>query len=244
MKIALFGDSFGESGSNNVKHWFDIVCDQLNYQSANFSKNGTHLYYSYNKFLENHSDYDKVVVIASSPRRFPVPINIGNETFCVPSTASVENIERIKQDTLTIEEVELLKNLKAWFLVSDFNFMNTTQNLLLKDILNRRKDVILIPVFPDSLGDDILKKTGLSADDCLNKIKTLQLKNLGYWSDEPVYLKYHDNYDLLTGHFTEEINQKFSEIFYERLVTGTWKSFNLDFVKHKFSFKDYYKEIK
>jgi hypothetical protein len=240
MKIALFGDSFGETSNNKVPHWFDIVCQRLNWQATNFSKNGTHLYYSYNKFLEHQSDYDKIIIIASHPGRYPTLIKIGEETFSAHSFAGIDHLEKHKRDTLTIEEARMLRDIKSWYMVQNMDYAKTVQNLFLADILNKRNDVILIPAFMESMNDDILKKVGLTINDNLNNIKESQIRMLGYTSELPVYVNYSNNYDLLSGHFTEEVNQKFAELVYERLVSGVWKSFDIGFVNHKLPFEEYY----
>ena len=238
MKIALFGDSYGVGSNNNVRHWFDIVCERLNLDSANFSENGSSLYYSYNKFLEHQEYYDKVVFILTGPHRFPVQVSIQGKLMHIPGLPAIDNIERM--ENLSREDIETIKNLKSWILISDPDFSRTVQYLLVKDILSKRKDTVLIPVFRDSLNEQLLEESGLQSNSNMVAVLKNQLESLNYASNEYIFMKYYENENLMTGHFTEEVNKLFSEVFYERLITGSWKSFDFGKVNHQHSFDNYY----
>ena len=67
MKIAIFGDSFGDDYnlwpdpySGVGPSWVDYLRSQ-NLEIENFSVGGTSLFYSYQKFISTYEKYDKVI---------------------------------------------------------------------------------------------------------------------------------------------------------------------------------------
>lgn len=67
MKIGIFGDSFADENLKPGKSWIENLRD--NNDVTSFGVGGTSLEWSYDKFLNNHSDYEVVIFLATEARR-------------------------------------------------------------------------------------------------------------------------------------------------------------------------------
>jgi hypothetical protein len=74
MKIAVYGDSFvapiqhGHKGFDFL--WCNTLASKLNGSIDNFAKTGTSIFYSYQKFLATHNDYDLCIFVITEPNRY------------------------------------------------------------------------------------------------------------------------------------------------------------------------------
>jgi len=75
MKIAIYGDSYAngfvDESLNDDLSWVQILYRKYkeSYSFSNFGHRGSSLYYSYTKFFENHSDFDKIIFFVTFPSR-------------------------------------------------------------------------------------------------------------------------------------------------------------------------------
>jgi hypothetical protein len=75
MKIAIYGDSYAngfiDESINDDLSWVQILYRKYkdSYSFSNFGHRGSSLYYSYTKFFETHSDFDKIVFFVTFPSR-------------------------------------------------------------------------------------------------------------------------------------------------------------------------------
>jgi len=141
MKIAIFGDSFGDDqiNWNKQNRWLDVGPSWVDYlrqfhKIDNFCKGGSSLYYS--KIIFDKTDlskYDKVIFIPTSPYR----------RTNYDSNWNLGRIEReLEKKELDIELREKLSALSAYFIhvwnESDQYF----HDLMIKDIKNMFPSVL------------------------------------------------------------------------------------------------------
>lgn len=70
MKIGVFGDSFADENMQSGKSWISWLRENDDITSVtSWGIGGTSLEYSYQKFLENHNDYDRIIFLATEPNR-------------------------------------------------------------------------------------------------------------------------------------------------------------------------------
>lgn len=67
MRIGIFGDSFADENLKPGKSWIENLRD--NNDVISFGVGGTSLEWSYNNFLNNHSDYEVIIFLATEARR-------------------------------------------------------------------------------------------------------------------------------------------------------------------------------
>jgi hypothetical protein len=74
MKIAIFGDSWGDSETRwhtDETPWTTILENKYNIE--NFSESGSSLYFSANKFLSNYYKFDKIIFLVTDGSRLYMP---------------------------------------------------------------------------------------------------------------------------------------------------------------------------
>ena len=81
MKIAIYGDSFGNSmietsieskdQDTRGKAWVELLAD--NYDVTNFCYPGSSLFYSYQLFLKNNQKFDYNIFLVTEPNRITLP---------------------------------------------------------------------------------------------------------------------------------------------------------------------------
>ncbi len=135
MKIAIFGDSFGDDHINWIDRndWLDVGPSWIDYLRQfhdidNFCKGGSSLYFS--KIIFDKTDlskYDKIIFIATSPYR----------RTNYDSNWNLQRVEmELQKKNLDIEWREKLVALKEYFIhvwnESDLYF----HDLMIKDITN------------------------------------------------------------------------------------------------------------
>jgi hypothetical protein len=75
MKIGIFGDSFAESDNDESVHgWAWHVSKNLpKAHIDNYGEGGSSLYFTYSKFLKEHTKYDRVIVFGTNGGRLYFP---------------------------------------------------------------------------------------------------------------------------------------------------------------------------
>jgi hypothetical protein len=70
MKIAVFGDSFAGTIIDVNAAWPDMIGGR--YTLQNFAEGGTSLYWSIEKLIEKHEDFDTILFFVTSPGRIQI----------------------------------------------------------------------------------------------------------------------------------------------------------------------------
>jgi hypothetical protein len=163
MKIAIYGDSYGNHWIDNLPNdtanrgscWIELLSE--NHQVTNFSQGASSLFFSYQHFIKNHHNYDYNIFLVTQLNRLIVPRNYHGEVYqyVVPEKYKDEMDSKYHRDDAFLENQE-----------HDTIF----HYLMVDNILRLNPNTLLIPTFPSSL-DNV---TGCSLFDIyirsLNKI--------------------------------------------------------------------------
>lgn len=146
MKVAIFGDSYGEKRLENpTDSWMDILSQ--NYTIDNFSVGGSSLYFSYTNFVQNHEKYDKIIFLIT---------NFGRQWLkkceTIKHISGYATADFWSKQANNDRDRFLLEALKNYFLyIQDDGFEKTVHDLLVQKIRDIRKDSLLVPCYGDSL---------------------------------------------------------------------------------------------
>jgi hypothetical protein len=150
MKIGIYGDSFAAKFHDCPleTHWAYKLGTKPNIETTNFAETGSSTFYSYKKFLENYQFFDVNIFLFTTPYRYTKPVFF-SESKKPDFFANYTHVETIlttqKDHLLSNKDKEFLEHLKGWFIVSDDEYNEEMQLLMLKDIINRDKNVVLYP---------------------------------------------------------------------------------------------------
>jgi hypothetical protein len=132
-KIGIFGDSFSDPtwNDNDYKSWPEMLADR--YKVINYSKNGSSLWYSYQKLKKHISEFDACVFVATIWGRFYLEgldkhLNINTNTW--PIHHGVNLGQTYYEHFFSFEREQVF------------------HNFMISDILNL-KNVIFIPAFQE-----------------------------------------------------------------------------------------------
>lgn len=132
-RIGIFGDSFSDPtwNSNVYLSWPELLAQ--NYTITNFSKNGSSLWYSYQKLKTHRSEFDICIVVATVYGRFYLEssdthLNINRNTWPIKNNVNLGK--------LYYEEFFSLEREKVF------------HDFMIQDILNL-DNTIFIPAFEE-----------------------------------------------------------------------------------------------
>ena len=142
MNITIFGDSFGDDMIDGLiqteTSWIDVLKEN-GHNITNFSRGGSSLYYSYNKYLAflgspKYSNCDLVIFVMTGPGR--EEIVLGKDTFYL---TSIPQIEVIRDHMVRSEEQrKILEAIRVyWAFCKDVKKDNVVHNLMMEDIKKR-----------------------------------------------------------------------------------------------------------
>jgi len=199
------------------------------------------LFYSYKQFLETNTQHNIVIFLVTLPFRYTKSIQLdvtGNREYYISGIHNIDYLIK-KHNNLSDADKKLLTSLKNWFWLMDDDFYKVAQKFIVDDIVAKRPDTIIVPCFYESLTTEQCKNFGLSGTNQFYYLTELQFKSLNMSMDQ--YHKYIDNFDIINGHFTPELNNIIGELLYKRINNGVWSEFPTDPIKHEFTYKEYYK---
>lgn len=158
MKIAIYGDSFGNTELKNIQGdnisrgfaWVELLAKK--YDVVNFSESGSSLMYSYELFLKNNKDFDYNIFLVTSENRITVPPHsyLGN-WFKHINFSSIELYKNNKYDPDPIKQIQITDTINAIegyykFLYNDTH-VHITHKLIIDSISNINKNTLIIPCF-------------------------------------------------------------------------------------------------
>lgn len=217
MKIGIFGDSFTNSPGcpSMAYHWSELLANKLDGELDNYGEPGSSVYFSYKRFLENHSKHDLCIFLVSEPNRYIKPIDFG-----IVNNVHVSGINTL--NALRQFDERLYTNLEGWFICSDNQYNQDMTELMINHITELRKDVILLPSFANSFSDSLKEKTGLDRF-CFSDLIKYQTECLGLKIEH-----YGNTYfakeskELIAGHLIPEINYIVFEKILQRININIW----------------------
>lgn len=156
IKLGIFGDSFADPIGGHPSRpdmdtlaWPHLFPRDL-YQVGIHSGSGSSLYYSWNLFQKHQQEYDRVVLVITTPARFPGCWPGSPRPRHVPNWFQVQQLRRIDPEYRSnVEYKRFLNAVESYYLeLTDSRLGNWTWdfcNLMLADIIRQRPDVLLIP---------------------------------------------------------------------------------------------------
>ena len=213
MKLAIFGDSFGDdTGIWPIPHsdvgpsWIDYLRNQ-NIDIDNYSQGGASLFHSYQKFMLNYQKYDKIVFLITNPGRISVPMDDTIKDF------NTGSIERHLRNCVNVERKLILNAILDYFIyVKNDTFDETVHRLLIEDISNKHKDMLMIPCFDRSGIDNQLPLIAIS------KFES------DFWNMEEIIPQTDlTKQDARKAHMCEENNLMLGQQIYDWVKTGNYK---------------------
>ena len=141
MKFAIYGDSFVDGVDRNSQTWAAQLAVKMGATSIDYhGRGGSSFYWTYQQILDTADQYDHIIVAVTEPVRFPVTV----ENHFITGPPSVNLVSSLKSQTYLL----------GWFMISDFDYLATVQNLMINDIKQRFPRSRFIACFPNSFTSD------------------------------------------------------------------------------------------
>lgn len=152
MKIAIYGDSFGnhcleDFPGDNIdrgKAWVELLADK--YQVTNFSHPGSSLFYSYKIFLENNKNFDYNIFLVTEPNRITLP-----EESIIPKKGMkphinlnlIDSLSKFKDNNQT-----LVSAINLYYkLIHNVEAADLFHKLMVENIIRVNQNILIIPCF-------------------------------------------------------------------------------------------------
>ena len=164
MKIAVYGDSFGDDTGqwphryNDVgPGWTQLLGMTGNNVVSNHSEGGASLFYSFNQFKDTHAEHDRIIFMITSPDRITLEIDdFSYRARSFKHHPSYDQVVKWKEQLVKINPrsrgIAQLSALEQYFLlVKNDEYDTDCQRLMLDAIKKIRPDTIIIPCFHTSI---------------------------------------------------------------------------------------------
>lgn len=236
MKIGIYGDSFANSPNQpSMKtHWSTLLREKLEVEAIdNYGMPGSSIFYSYTKFLDNYHKSDLNIFLVTEPNRYikAVPTD-SNGTVFIPSLQAID----VMRNQVGFDR-RIADDLRGWFISSCDDYNRVVVDLMLEKIRALDHTVIFVPCFYNSLPSDLVAETGVRINN-LHAIQTYQCKLLGLSVD--VTVNGRESPELISGHFTPEVNEIVYKIILNRIQTGQWDWALPDTIDFKYRATEYF----
>lgn len=232
MKIAVFGDSFGDDYTiwpnpytGVGPSWVDYLRDQ-NIEIDNYACGGTSLFYSYQRFISTYTKYDKIIFMVTHPGRITVPSGTQTEDYF-----NAAQVEKELESCFDFQRKTKLNAIRDYFIyVKNDEFDNLIHQLLIEDILKKHNSVLMIPCF-----------TSNDIDSKLPLIKISEFE-AAFWNFTDTILPNTDTvYDARKCHMCEENNLMLGKEIFNWVTTGNFILDPTKFMKPGKEFTHYFR---
>ena len=218
MKIAVFGDSYGNARNDKTRTgWPHQLADMLNVSETDldiYAWSGTSTWWSYQNFLKNYKKYDVIVFCYSSFFRWPVlPERLVGQHWRIPGMPLDEwtEMETYNKMYFDIVDDDLLRFL-ATGLFSKVNELCKKENKFLINLLAFKRDYEIpytdFPVYEDaneiSWNEKVIRN---------GKVTTMREVICGI--DDGNF----GEYDVRICHLSTENNRRLASIFKHAIET-------------------------
>ena len=182
-----------------AENWGKKYKAWMRYLNADvFGRSGSDLYYSYNQFIQHHSNYEKCIFVITSPLRYST--NVNGWIHCASYEDAVEKIDFAASS----EHKQALKTMSSFFkdlYYKDLDRIELLNKAMLDSIQKIRPDTLFINAFPD-----------------LKRVYDLELEAWNISHDESQdYTKY---FDLRHCHMTNENNKVLADYIISNMNTS------------------------
>lgn len=225
MKIAIFGDSYGHSFDlkefeeiNDAVAWTDILSNK--YVVSNFSMSGSGVYFSFSEFKKYHSNYDKIIFLASVPGRVFLPDHMKLELNTINNGNVVHGMRRhvaninqaeiilnlVEQENGSLIDKKRLSAIKDYFLwVMNLEEQFTYVQLMAKEVRSIRPDA-LVQATSGSYGNDLW---------------TISNMELEHWGETQETINQKSLFEIRKNHLTKENNIILANKMEQWILHGT-----------------------
>jgi hypothetical protein len=164
MKVAIFGDSFADEKIHKkeakYKSWVEILREKYYPDLTCYGEAGSSLYFSYDKFIDNQSKYDKIIFITTTNGRITIPNYIKfkehDDAYLMYHLNGVETAEShfTRPHIMTPEGIRATQAGIEYFKYLHDPIYDARMRSLMKDsIKNIRSDSILVDTLNPGLSD-------------------------------------------------------------------------------------------
>ena len=232
MKIAIFGDSFGDDYnlwpdpySGVGSSWIDYLRNH-DIEIDNYSCGGASLFYSYQKFISTYQQYDKVIFLITGPGR--ISVSTGNNA--TEEFFNITSVEKHLKHCFDFERKIKLNAIRNYFMyVKNDTFDEIVHKLLIEDISKKHRDILIIPCFAHSGIDNQIPLVAISRFEA------------DFWNMEEVMPWSDTEYDARKGHMCEENNLMLGQEIYSWIKTGNYNLSQENFREPTKEFAHYFR---
>lgn len=229
--LGIFGDSFADPyHGHDVEPTFHNLGwpNLLDTHVSIYALNGSSIYYTYKKFIQNHHKHEKNIVIITNPSRIPIEPSdyVKNHKpwmLGITSTGMVDYLLE-KKFISKQENIDILTAFKHWYdhLMIHSGFFDFA-SLMIEQMKRLRPDTIFIPAFdPPQTDDTVLPLNGPGV------VSYMSLEFNGWFNKTgtDTCYKYYDNHPehRTICHLTIEGNELVAKHVKDALSKGQWGS--------------------
>jgi len=243
MNLGVYGCSFSTHNMVGAHlPWYNLLASKLggvvyNFESKKegitYGLGAAPTFYSYKRFIKNYKKHDLNIFIITDPLKYTklVTLNGIERPVC-----GVNNIDNFILESKDQSEIELLKDIRSWYMVSDKEFLYTVQEIMIQDIERLSKNkVLLIPADLSWVSKKRLNT--LCMDFGLWDLVYKQIECLRPNKNFTTGLQ--EKHDKIAAHFTEETNMLFADMIFEYIMNKTKMTLPKR-IPHKHSWDYYY----
>jgi hypothetical protein len=250
--IGIYGESFAvpifaRSKLASEESWINNLGDK----ATSYGFAGTSILWSYWQFLENHAKCDRNIFLVSHPQRadhFGHPNNNFISTFHVAEAMlknkGIPTGTRVYHPQMPKEGEDRVRAFRDYYLyIQNDKVDSTYADLILKDIIHRRPDTLIIPI--DSAYPKLNPSVTVMRDYVYLQFKSL-FPNAPKGADfESIYSLYIEVKTV--NHLTIELNQLVAEHVKLSLAGQDWKDWkvrDMSPIIHNLPLDYYFEKIK
>lgn len=158
--ILILGDSFADATScwphrfSDVgPGWTELLAQHDSYNITNLAVGGSSFYYSYKNFIENHSNFDRVVFLVTHPGRISLDIPNLTNYSSARHHSGLDSLSSLKKlanyDKIALDYINALEDYFLYIQNHDYDVY--CQWTFIEHIQRLKPNTILIPCFNNSL---------------------------------------------------------------------------------------------
>lgn len=245
MKIGIYGDSFADHHTDS-KHiaWYNILSNYIPGSTVTcYGKKSTSVYYSYKKFLETYSEFDKVIFLITNPDRYTkeLTFSTGEKRF-FPSIVhlfpnALANIIKTNIDKKIIDD------LRGWFISVDTEYNELMTEFIMRDIEKLHSNVVFFPCFNNSINDKRKAMHGLTDEMYMINIQNRQTQLLNTTDHKLQNGTRRESRTNMAAHLGEEFNLFVAKLFANKILNNEWNWEELYKVELKHDLDFYYEKL-
>jgi len=226
--IGIYGDSFAGSHNESVHFsWYELLANKLNTSVFNYENNtdntygspATSTFFSYKKFIEYSNMHEYNIFIASDAGKYTKFVDIFREKgpVAIPGINSLEWY--LDDPDLRADAKDQLGRIRSWLLVSDDEYMQTAQELMLQNMERKLGKNLVI------LASDIHSTfcPERKQNSCINfglwDLANLMYEEMGITDETRPYVL-NERTDKISCHLSEEANHVLADLLYTHIKTG------------------------